>query len=567
MAENKSYLKREINRFSMTLVVLTIVFQLICVTVCSFVFVQQSNTTREAVISVVSATLKQERDELSKIHTSLRGNPDLIPCIKTGNETNKLNVAESIYYIQNFTGGVIYAVTFDKDGNQNDISPNISFQKRDIINNIYNKYLDKNNSNVSDISYCFFELPDNSFREIYIASFSDIYEHNYIDIRNDKVGKLCIIKQINTDAVLFENHTLDNSDIKLGDNIGNEITFLSRCSERQFRSSAIQINETRIIGTNWYISGTVRDAVSTDYIMLLIFVTFAETILLIVILVLYIRRIARNIIMPILEINDYIRNIALPNVYKPLNISANKDIEYLVSEINSMVLRNKKLANNALLNQEKMFEYEMQKKEITMYALRNQVNPHFLYNIFELIRSIAVCYDVTELETIAVNLSQIMRYNLKSGEDKVVIKDELEIIKKYLEIMYIRYGDTYSINYHIQDGIENELIPRMIIQPLIENCFNHGYYRGENKFSIDISVNAVGSEMRIEVADNGIGIDAPELKRIKENLGNKISIDKKNIGLVNINNRLKMMYEDRYRMDIMSEKDKYTKVVITIVRN
>ena len=88
MAENKSYLKREINRFSMTLVVLTIVFQLICVTVCSFVFVQQSNTTREAVISVVSATLKQERDELAKIHTALRGNPDLIPCIKTGNETN-----------------------------------------------------------------------------------------------------------------------------------------------------------------------------------------------------------------------------------------------------------------------------------------------------------------------------------------------------------------------------------------------------------------------------------------------------------------------------------------------
>lgn len=156
---------------------------------------------------------------------------------------------------------------------------------------------------------------------------------------------------------------------------------------------------------------------------------------------------------------------------------------YLVSEINAMILRNKKLANDAMISQEKMYEYEIREKNITLYALANQVNPHFLYNIFELIRSIAVVYDISELETIAMNISYIMRYNLKETEH-IKISDELTIVRKYIEIMKIRYDDTFDMEYNIEKEVGDILFAKMIFQPLLENCFNHGYSCGERRFSI-----------------------------------------------------------------------------------
>lgn len=244
----------------------------------------------------------------------------------------------------------------------------------------------------------------------------------------------------------------------------------SRGTKESGKVFSIKIDETKIIGTNWFISGNIRKQASINYITAILIVLLLETFLMIILLLIFMHRVKVNIILPIISINKYIKNLMFINVYQPLKINANNDIMYLANEINIMVLRNKKLANDAMINQEKMYEYEMREKNITLYALANQVNPHFLYNIFELIRSIAVVYDISELETIAMNISHIMRYNLREN-DHIKISDELMIVYKYIEIMKIRYGDTFDIEYNIEEGIGGNIICKNDISAFVGKLF------------------------------------------------------------------------------------------------
>ena len=107
------------------------------------------------------------------------------------------------------------------------------------------------------------------------------------------------------------------------------------------------------------------------------------------------------------------RFFRISDSFKPLEIQGNTEFVELSGEINKMVKRNKSLANDIMTKQGKLYEAENIKNEATLYALQNQVNPHYLYNIFELIRSIALVRGVSEIETISVNVSEIFRYNLK----------------------------------------------------------------------------------------------------------------------------------------------------------
>ena len=200
------------------------------------------------------------------------------------------------------------------------------------------------------------------------------------------------------------------------------------------------------------------------------------------------------------------------------NEMANKMNEYLVREI--ICFKNQ--------------------RKIQSKMLRYQIDPHFLYNTLNLIASMGELSDFPEIVEITKNLSCIMQYNVK-GSRFVSLKTEVEMVKAYLEIQRIRFHDCFSVEYEIERQIEQVRIVKFILQPIVENIFEHGFTMDENDNKIWIKAFKCENDIVILVKDNGCGIDSEkreELNRILCERTRRISYideEEKSIGINNVN--------------------------------
>lgn len=236
----------------------------------------------------------------------------------------------------------------------------------------------------------------------------------------------------------------------------------------------------------------------------------------------------------------------ITNVIENYNEIANKMNEYLVREI----------------------IYEKNQRKIQSKMLRYQINPHFLYNTLNLIASMGELSDFPEIVEITKNLSCIMQYNVK-GSRFVSLKTEVEMVKAYLEIQRIRFHDCFSVEYEIERQIEQVRIVKFILQPIVENIFEHGFTMDENDNKIWIKAFKCEDGIVILVKDNGCGIDSEkreELNRILCERTRRISYideEEKSIGINNVNTRIKNYYGEKYGVKV-DKADKGTEIQLLL---
>lgn len=169
--------------------------------------------------------------------------------------------------------------------------------------------------------------------------------------------------------------------------------------------------------------------------------------------------------------------------------------------------------------------------------LQAQINPHFLYNILD---SIHVCNSIGKFDIanqIIRDLSKFYRYVLRTSEHLITIQEEIEIAKLYLSMENICKNGNITWNFYLDKSIESFLIPKLTLQPLMENCIRHGIGQGGNKINIDISITYHEDYILINIKDNGIGIDPDRLIDIQSIL-NTNNVSDKYLGLSNVNARL-----------------------------
>ena len=240
------------------------------------------------------------------------------------------------------------------------------------------------------------------------------------------------------------------------------------------------------------------------------------------------------------------RAVSPTNVIENYNEIANKMNEYLVREI----------------------IYEKNQRKIQSKMLRYQINPHFLYNTLNLIASMGELSDFPEIVEITKNLSCIMQYNVK-GSRFVSLKTEVEMVKAYLEIQRIRFHDCFSVEYEIERQIEQVRIVKFILQPIVENIFEHGFTMDENDNKIWIKAFKCEDGIVILVKDNGCGIDSEkreELNRILCERTRRISYideEEKSIGINNVNTRIKNYYGEKYGVKV-NKADKGTEIQLLL---
>ncbi|MGC6431022.1 MAG: sensor histidine kinase [Jejuia sp.] len=164
-------------------------------------------------------------------------------------------------------------------------------------------------------------------------------------------------------------------------------------------------------------------------------------------------------------------------------------------------------------------------------ALKAQLNPHFLYNIFNTI-SASVPAENEHTRYLIAELSDLFRYQLKASQvEKVTIKEEIDFVNKYLALEKERFQERLDIEVNVDESIMNEMIPPMLLQPLVENSIKHGLSSLVEGGKIAISIQKKGGQLAFEIADTGVG------------LKDKTNAFKKGIGLTNTKLRLEKMYK------------------------
>lgn len=194
--------------------------------------------------------------------------------------------------------------------------------------------------------------------------------------------------------------------------------------------------------------------------------------------------------------------------------------------------------------------------------MESQFNPHFLFNTLESIRYL-VKFNPKVADKTVVNLSKLLRYSIQNTVDTVRFKEEFDFVKRYIEIMKVRFGERLEFNDNISEDVKEVSVPKMIIQPIVENAVKYGFGENVEVLRIEISAYIEDEKLYIIVKDDGVGIDKDLLKDLVFNLNEKYN-SSDHIGLYNVHKRIELLYGIDYGLEINSEAGKGTKVVLVL---
>lgn len=214
-------------------------------------------------------------------------------------------------------------------------------------------------------------------------------------------------------------------------------------------------------------------------------------------------------------------------------------------------------------------------KQAEIDALQNQINPHFLHNTLDSIRGLAMEEKALQTCDMVGSLSRFLRYTISQRNNMFSLNQELDSVKNYMNIQRYRFADRFALKVSIapeDQHILNYRIPKLTLQPLIENAIYHGLDSLATGGLIEISCTVTPSRLILMVSDNGVGIQADALAdinaRLQDGVGSKdeaqLAVGSSGVALYNVNARIKLMYGGRYGLTIYSIPNIGTQVEIAL---
>ncbi|WP_022760805.1 sensor histidine kinase [Butyrivibrio sp. AD3002] len=202
--------------------------------------------------------------------------------------------------------------------------------------------------------------------------------------------------------------------------------------------------------------------------------------------------------------------------------------------------------------EEQVKNEQKQLRKAEFELLQAQINPHFLYNTLDAIVWSAEAGNQKQVVSMVGSLSDFFRSSLNKGKEIVTIREDLQHVRSYLEIQQIRYQDILSYEIDVPETIYDYVIPKITIQPVVENALYHGIKNRRGGGKIIVTGGDLGEFIQITVKDDGMGISDERLVSIRENLKSDKPEDNTIYGLYNINERIKLSFGDEYGVGIDS---------------
>lgn len=282
--------------------------------------------------------------------------------------------------------------------------------------------------------------------------------------------------------------------------------------------------------------------------------------------------------LPITQLVNVSRMVSQGNFeIEPFEYTANDEISVLSHAFYQMVGDLKAFVSNIQekaqlemsLKEERMRNMAMQNelRDAEFKALQAQINPHFIYNTINIGAQIALLEHDDKTCTFLENVAEIFRYNLKSMASPVTLREELENIRAFMYVYKMRFADLVEYVEEVASPPQSlgVKMPRLTLQPIVENAYKHGLSENENGGRITLSVRSDGARLLVSVEDNGKGMEAETLTKIVDgNSGDGLSLSSTGIGLNNIIKRLELFYARDDVFCIESTPGKGTRVILRL---
>lgn len=231
-----------------------------------------------------------------------------------------------------------------------------------------------------------------------------------------------------------------------------------------------------------------------------------------------------------------------------LPIHGTDEMQYLMGKYNEMGERIQVLI-------EENYEKEIRKKEAELMALDLQLNPHFLYNTLNIVNMMALEEGNLDVSKMLISLSDMLQYTFRNQQELVVFEEEYVWLQNYLHIMGVRFEGKFEVHYEVENSIFKYRVPKLLLQPLVENAVVHGFRGMEKGGLLEIKARQEDAQMYLEICDNGKGMNAEELERA-------MNRDYNRIGLSNAVRRLQLIYGEKGAFRIDSKEGEGTRIIV-----
>lgn len=268
-------------------------------------------------------------------------------------------------------------------------------------------------------------------------------------------------------------------------------------------------------------------------------------------------QIPRSITKPLQKLNEVTQQVSEGNLSVRSDVQTGDELGVLSDSFNTMIDK-----INELLEQVTTEQIRLRKAEFEL--LQSQINPHFLYNTLDAIIWLAESGEQKKVVSMVRSLSEFFRTSLNRGKDIISVKEELQHVRSYLEIQQVRYQDILNYDIQVPDELGQYLIPKITIQPLVENALYHGIKNKRGSGTIQIRGRKENNLLVIEIEDDGIGISKERLWQVNDGIRKKVLTGKDIYGLYNVNERIRLNFGEAFGIDISSTYGEGTLVRILL---
>ena len=257
---------------------------------------------------------------------------------------------------------------------------------------------------------------------------------------------------------------------------------------------------------------------------------------------------------PIDELFRYIKVSSVGKIVLPDNLSRTETDE-IKSIFDSVIEKLKQQIDNIYLN-------EIELKNLKIKAYESQINPHFVFNTLQIIQMLSVLGETQKVNKVTTCLGDLMRFNLNNASTVRLI-DEIKAVDNYFTILKYRYRDKFSYLISIDEELYDCKILKFTIQPFVENSVKHGFANKKDPWEVIIMAKKINNDVVLVICDNGCGMSDEKLNRIKMQLSGEVKLQSENgIGIFNVHNRIRLLYGEKYGVEIYCNG--FTQVVVHI---
>lgn len=417
---------------------------------------------------------------------------------------------------------------------------------------------------------------DNSFRYYWVISSSRAVE--LTENRTSQTGVLLVdmdfssisrmMKQINEVSNGQYYYLCDNNgqiiyhprQIQISDGICKENSLVAASYkdgvyDEEFEGVQRKVIVNTVSYTGWKLVGVIPYSLFSHEMINIRYFIGMVILLMAMMLIIINRVVTQRISRPILKLNHSVMEYEAgkkPEIY----IGGSSEIRHLGYSIQSSYEKSEELMQEIVWEQN-----ERRKSELD--ALQSQINPHFLYNALDSITWMIEGERNDEAAFMISQLAKLFRISLSQGHTIISVRDELQHAKSYMNIQRIRYKDAFSVTFDVAPELEEYCAVKLTLQPILENSINYGVDPMDDCSEIFIRVKKEEDLLVLSVEDNGIGMSEEEVSLLLTD-SNRKRKHGSGVGLVNINNRLQILFGKEYGLFIESEPDEGTRVSIRI---